>query len=200
MDVFQKHGRRKRRRCLSSLFANHQKQGEQHIEPAEASSETTCSPIRHRQSGKAPDQFCFGRERHQCRSRLVNLFTAADSTPAPEPSAKKIKLSLGALTSLKKPKERPSAARSPRDRLSAEIEQNLKYSVIDGDEDPLKWWKRNEPDFPLLSQLAKRYLAIQASSSPSERLFSKAGLVITPARAQLKPEKVDMLVFLAENL
>ena len=62
-------------------------------------------------------------------------------TPTPEPSAKKIKLSLGALTSLKKPKECPSAAQSPCDRLSAEIEQYLKYLVIDGDEDPLKWWK-----------------------------------------------------------
>ena len=128
MDVFQKHGRSKGRCCLSSLFANHQKQGEQHIEPAKASSEKTCSPIRHHQSEKARDQFCFGRERHQCCSRLVKLLTAADSTPAPEPSVKKIKLSLGAWTSLKKPKERPSSAQSPRNRLSAEIEQYLKYS------------------------------------------------------------------------
>ncbi len=39
-----------------------------------------------------------------------------------------MKLSLGALTSLKKPKERPSAAQSPRDRLSAEIEHYIKIS------------------------------------------------------------------------
>ena len=84
--------------------------------------------------------------------------------------------------------------------MSAEFKQYTKYPVIDGDEDPLKYWKRCELELPLLSQLAKRYLSIQASSSPSERLFSKAGLVSTPARAQLKPEKVDMLVFLAENL
>ena len=122
----------------------------------------------------------------------------ADSIP--EPPAKRMKLSLGALTSLKKPKERPSAAQSPRDRLSAEFEQYTKYPVIDCDEDPLKWWQRHELELPLLSQLAKRYLSIQASSSPSERLFSKAWFVSTPARAQLKPEKLDMLAFLAENL
>ena len=52
---------------------------------------------------------------------------------------------------------------------------------------------------PLLSQLARKYLAIQASSLPLERLFSKGGQVSTTARAQPKPEKVDKLVFLAEN-
>ena len=122
----------------------------------------------------------------------------SDDYSTPEPSAKKMKNFEPRSTH--KSKERPSAAQSPRDRLSAEIERYIRYPVIDGDENPLKWWQRNEQELPLLSQLAKRHLVIQASSSPSERLFSKAGLVSTPARAQLKPAKVDMLVFLAENL
>ena len=49
-------------------------------------------------------------------------------------------------------------------------------------------------------RLSKEIQRYQGSSSPSERLFSKAGLISTPSRAQLKPEKVDMLTFLAENL
>ena len=49
----------------------------------------------------------------------------------------------------------------------------------------------------MLGQLARRYLA---SGSPSKKLFSKAGQVSTSANAQLKPEKVDQLVLLAENL
>ncbi len=47
-----------------------------------------------------------------------------------------MKLRLRALTSLKKSKERPSAAQSPRDRLSAEIERYIRYPVIDSDENP----------------------------------------------------------------
>ncbi len=120
----------------------------------------------------------------------------------PVPVAKKAKLSLGALTSLKKSEKTSSSpAASPRSRLSKEIDRYISaFPVIDGDDDPLQWWKMNSKKLPLLCQLSRRYLAIQASSSPSERLFSKAGQVSTPARAQLKPEKVDKLVFLAENL
>ncbi len=120
----------------------------------------------------------------------------------PVPVAKKAKLSLGALTSLKKSEKTSSSpATSPRSHLSKEIDRYISaFPVIDGDDDPLQWWKINSKKIPLLCQLSRRYLAIQASSSPSKRLFSKAGQVSTPARAQLKLEKVDKLVFLAENL
>ena len=87
-----------------------------------------------------------------------------------------------------------------RSRLSKEINIYLSQPVIDGDDEPLQWWKINAKELPLLSQLARKYLAIQATSSPSERLFSKAGQISTPARTQLKPDKVEKLVFLAENL
>ena len=120
-----------------------------------------------------------------------------DVLPVPVP--KKAKLSLGALTSLKKP-ETMSPAASPRDRLSKEIETYVSFPVADGDDGSLCWWKLNDHKLPMLGQLAKRYLAIQATSSPSKKLFSKAGQVNTSTNAQLKPEKVDQLVFLAEKL
>ena len=104
---------------------------------------------------------------------------------------------LGALTSLKKP-ETMSPAASPPDRLSKEIETYVFFPVVDGDDDPLCWWKLNDHKLPMLGQLARRYLVIQATSSP--KLFSKAGQVSTSANAQLKPQKVDQLVLLTENL
>jgi len=39
----------------------------------------------------------------------------------------------------------------------------------------LEWWKANHAGFPHLSVLARRVLAIPATSAPSERLFSTAG-------------------------
>ena len=91
-------------------------------------------------------------------------------------------------------------AASPRDRLSKEIGTYVFFPVVNGDDDSLCWWKLNNHKLPMLGQLARRYLAIQATSSPSKKLFSKTGQVSTSANAQLKPEKVDQLVFLADNL
>ena len=91
-----------------------------------------------------------------------------------------------------------SPAASPRDRLSKEFETYVFFPVVDGDDGSLCWWKLNDHKLPMLGQLARRYLTIQATGSP--KLFSKAGQVSTSANAQLKPEKVDQLVFLAENL
>lgn len=65
---------------------------------------------------------------------------------------------------------------------------------------PLDWWRNNESRFPRLARLANRYLAIQATSAPAERLFSVAGLTIANDRASLLPDNAAMLIFLHENL
>ena len=123
-----------------------------------------------------------------------------DEPSSEPPPTKKAKKNLGSLTSMRKIKHSPSPAQSPRDRAASEIARYLQFPIIDGDDDPLQWWKFHENDFPLLSQYARRYLAIPASSAPTERLFSKAGQIVTAKRVQLKPNKANMLVFLAENV
>ncbi|KAG7370145.1 hAT family C-terminal dimerization domain containing protein [Nitzschia inconspicua] len=40
--------------------------------------------------------------------------------------------------------------------------------------DPLKWWEEKAAYLPIMSSLAKAYLSIQATSAPSERVFSVA--------------------------
>jgi len=67
------------------------------------------------------------------------------------------------------------------------------------DEDPLSWWKKNETRFPYLARLAKKYLAIQASSASPERLFSIAGNLITDRRSSLTPDHVKEIMFLKSN-
>ena len=61
---------------------------------------------------------------------------------------------------------------------------------------PLAWWKEHAATLPILSSLAHRTLCVPASSAPSERLFSLAGLTIAKDRAGLTPENAADLVFL----
>lgn len=65
---------------------------------------------------------------------------------------------------------------------------------------PLQWWKVKERTYSKHARLARRYLAIPATSAPCERLFSTGGRVIEKRRASLKPETAKAIVFLHENL
>lgn len=56
-----------------------------------------------------------------------------------------------------------------------------------------------ELDFPLLGKLARRILCIPATSAPSERVFSQAGLTITKLRASLSADNASKLIFLHDT-
>ena len=65
---------------------------------------------------------------------------------------------------------------------------------------PLEWWNLNQGKFPRLKHLAMSYLAIPATSIPSERTFSTAGLTVTKLRSSLEPDTVDHIIFLNRNI
>ncbi|CAB9520830.1 zinc finger, BED-type containing 1 [Seminavis robusta] len=50
--------------------------------------------------------------------------------------------------------------------------------------DPLGWWKKNQSLYPILASLAKIYLSVQATSAPSERIFSAASRLISNKRTK----------------
>ena len=43
----------------------------------------------------------------------------------------------------------------------------------------LEWWQAHCQEFKKLSRLSKKYLCVPATSVPSERLFSKAGELVS---------------------
>ncbi|XP_076849420.1 E3 SUMO-protein ligase ZBED1-like [Brachyhypopomus gauderio] len=110
--------------------------------------------------------------------------------------AKKTKKSFGSYFKKSVREERESQANV----IEKEIKSYLLIPEVDSDVNPLEWWKTQEINFPRLAKLAKKYLCVPASSSPSERAFSTGGNVVTCHRASLKPHSVDRLVFLAHNL
>lgn len=87
------------------------------------------------------------------------------------------------------------AARAVRRQLAIFVSESQQSY----DTDPLQWWKRNELRFKSLSTAARKYLAIPATSAPSERVFSVAGNICNRRRASLSPENLDALVFLNAN-
>lgn len=52
---------------------------------------------------------------------------------------------------------------------------------------------------PHLACLAKKVFCVPATTTPSERVFSIAGLIIRAKRASLPPATVEKLVFLHDN-
>jgi hypothetical protein len=120
-----------------------------------------------------------------------------------KPTRKRSKL--GALyKSLKK----QDSTELPPDTVSAEEQAKLQLETyktlaskhpIEFDDDPLIWWRSFKSTIPELSIMVRSYLAIQATSCASERLFSKAGFIVNKYRTSLKSDNVSMLTFLATN-
>jgi hypothetical protein len=68
------------------------------------------------------------------------------------------------------------------------------------EDEPLGWWKAHEKVFPTLSRMAKDYLAIPASSTSVERLFSSSGSVCTNERGRLNETSIQALTSLKQWL
>ena len=66
--------------------------------------------------------------------------------------------------------------------------------------DPLEWWKKNQLKYPYLARLASLYLAVPATSAPSERIWSRASRILTLKRANLKEKVAQRMMFIKENL
>ena len=78
----------------------------------------------------------------------------------------------------------------------------LRSNLPDGTKvfnNPLDWWKTNQGMFPILAQMARIYLAIPATSAPSERVFSVASRLISGRRNRMTPELVGKCLFVSEN-
>ena len=64
---------------------------------------------------------------------------------------------------------------------------------------PFKWWAENKARFPVLAQIARRFLSGTATFVPSERLFSQAGLIYEELQNRIIPENSEMLIFIKGN-
>src|SRR5437588_7395835 len=78
---------------------------------------------------------------------------------------------------------------------TSELERYLSMPLED-QIDPLLWWKAQQHEYPTLSQIARDYLSIQATSVASEQAFSIAGKTISEVRNRLDGESARAILCL----
>jgi hypothetical protein len=62
--------------------------------------------------------------------------------------------------------------------------------------DPLEFWSRHHGTWPNLARMARDFLAVPATSTPSERCFSRARLLLPYTRNRLTPSSIKRLMLL----
>ena len=65
--------------------------------------------------------------------------------------------------------------------------------------DVMEWWSNNEGNFPTVSKMAFKYLAIPASSAPSERVFSQLKLILERKRWRMDSARLERVLLLRCN-
>lgn len=81
--------------------------------------------------------------------------------------------------------------------IETEIQIYRSLPELDDDfADPLQWWKIHSLQLPHLATIAKNRLCIPATSVPSERVFSAAGIIVNKLRSSLEHSNVNKLVCL----
>ena len=92
--------------------------------------------------------------------------------------------------------EESSGGSNPRD----EFQSYIRAEGLSSDADPLTWWKQNKSKYPKLAILARKYLAVQSSSTASERVMSLMGNILSKKRLRLTDKNFSSLIYLYDCL
>ena len=79
-----------------------------------------------------------------------------------------------------------------------ELERYRRESKLKADACPFLWWRNRCKEYPLLARLARKYLAVSGTSTPSERVISRLGLVLTKKRLSMRGDFFSKVMFLSD--
>ena len=89
---------------------------------------------------------------------------------------------------------------TPQEMAASELAAYRKLPKLPSNANHLSFWREQSLNLPGLTELATKYMVVQATSVPAERVFSTAGDIITAECACLDPEQVEVLIFLKKNM
>ncbi|XP_045076134.1 E3 SUMO-protein ligase ZBED1-like [Coregonus clupeaformis] len=87
----------------------------------------------------------------------------------------KTKRSLGSF--FKTSSASPSLPVNLEDVAEAEINNYLMTPTIDGEDDPLAWWRVHKISYPQLCTMARKYLCVPATSAPQSVFLAQEGIL-----------------------
>lgn len=73
--------------------------------------------------------------------------------------------------------------------LESEVDRYLSLEELNKTHSPFQWWRDNKDIFPILSNLAAKYLSSPPTSVESERVFSIGGNIYSPHRNRLSAKE-----------
>jgi len=84
----------------------------------------------------------------------------------------------------------------------SELDAYLEDEHVRDDEnfEILSWWKTNKDKYPVLSTMARDFLAIPLSTVSSESAFSLSGRILSDNRSSMTPETLEALVCVKDCL
>lgn len=90
-----------------------------------------------------------------------------------------------------------SVFRCKRNRHMDELEKYISEPTVDDEDDSeLSYWAKHSKTYPQLEVMAREYLAIPTTSTPSERVFSRCKHFIPASRNMLTSETFKISVLL----
>lgn len=81
-----------------------------------------------------------------------------------------------------------------------ELDRYISEPLLERTENPLHWWYERIHVYPQVYKIVKKRFCVPAPSVPCERIFSKAGQIVTEKRLRLKSKNISKLLFLNVNL
>ena len=129
--------------------------------------------------------------RHQCMA-----FTTESTSPSSSRQSSAVASSNGKQSSMQKALKNAGFQVSTS---SSEIDQYKALPSVPDSDSVLDWWRDHGAMFPVLSKMARRYLAIPASSAASERAWSAFGDIYTKKRNRLHPQTLCKLLLIKHN-
>jgi hypothetical protein len=79
-----------------------------------------------------------------------------------------------------------------------ELTRYLKLPAMPRETNIYQYWKAKQYDFPIIGRIARDFLAIPATSAPSECVFSIGSDVVTKKRNKLTGDSVRMIMCLKD--